>query len=127
MAKITKSHSKKNLTLEATAAIAGVLLLAAVGTVSISSAQLQGQEQEQQQQQQQQQANSSAQNGTMTTTVVAVGGGGPSPVVMAFTLQSVTINAAKQSSGQIQLSYPSLIRLALSDNKLTFPSWNRPI
>src|SRR5918995_987141 len=125
MAKITKSHSKKNLTLEATAAIAGVLLLAAVGTVSISSAQLQGQEQEQQQQQQQ--ANSSAQNGTMTTTVVAVGGGGPSPVVMAFTLQSVTINAAKQSSGQIQLSYPSLIRLALSDNKLTFPSWNRPI
>ncbi|HZB00187.1 MAG TPA: hypothetical protein VE308_04095 [Nitrososphaera sp.] len=126
MAKITKSHSKKNLTLEATAAIAGVLLLAAVGTVSISSAQLQGQEQEQQQQQQQQ-ANSSAQNGTMTTTVVAVGGGGPSPVVMAFTLQSVTINAAKQSSGQIQLSYPSLIRLALSDNKLTFPSWNRPI
>src|ERR687897_1488736 len=122
MAKITKSHSKKNLTLEATAAIAGVLLLAAVGTVSISSAQLQGQEQEQQQQQQQQQqqANSSAQNGTMTTTVVAVGGGGPSPVVMAFTLQSVTINAAKQSSGQIQLSYPSLIRLALSDNKLTF-------
>ena len=126
MAKITKSHSKKNLTLEATAAIAGVLLLAAVGTVSISSAQLQGQKQEQQQQQQQQ-ANSSAQNGTMTTTVVAVGGGGPSPVVMAFTLQSVTINAAKQSSGQIQLSYPSLIRLALSDNKLTFPSWNRPI
>src|SRR5918993_3430433 len=119
MAKITKSHSKKNLTLEATAAIAGVLLLAAVGTVSISSAQLQGQKQEQQQQQQQQ-ANSSAQNGTMTTTVVAVGGGGPSPVVMAFTLQSVTINAAKQSSGQIQLSYPSLIRLALSDNKLTF-------
>ena len=122
MAKITKSHSKKNLTLEATAAIAGVLLLAAVGTVSISSAQLQGQEQEQQQQ-----ANSAGQNGTMTTTVVAVGGGGPSPVVMAFTLQSVTINAAKQSSGQIQLSYPSLIRLALSDNKLTFPSWNRPI
>ena len=31
----------------------------------------------------------------MTTTAVAVGGGGPTPVVMAFTPQSVTINAGQ--------------------------------
>jgi plastocyanin len=92
MTNITKSHSKKNLTLEATAAIAGVLLLTAVGTISISSAQLQEQGQEQQQQQQQQQANSAGQNGTIT---VEVGGGGPTPIVMAFTPQNITINAGQ--------------------------------
>ncbi len=69
---------------------AGVLLLAAAGTLSISGAQLQEQGQEQQQQ-----ANSAGQNGTTTTTKVEVGGGGPTPVVMAFTPQNVTINAGQ--------------------------------
>lgn len=89
MTSITKT-SKKYLALGGVAA--GVLLLAAAGTLSISSAQLQEQELEQQQQQ----ANSAGQNGTTTTTTeVAVGGGGPTPVVMAFTPQNVTINAGQ--------------------------------
>ena len=88
MTSIVKSRSRKNLTLEATAAIAGVLLLALAGTIPISSAQ------SQEQGQGQQQANTTAQNGTATT-AVAVGGGGPTPIVMAFTPQNITINAGQ--------------------------------
>lgn len=88
MTSTTRKTSKKYLALVgATAVTAGVLLLTAAGTLSISSAQLQEQGQEQQ-------ANGTGQNGT-TTTEVEVGGGGPTPVVMAFTPQNVTINAGQ--------------------------------
>ncbi len=91
MTSTTTKTNKKYVTLGGVAVVtAGVLLLAAAGTLSISSAQLQEQEQEQEQQ-----ANSAVQNGTTTTTEVAVGGGGPSPIVMAFTPQNITINAGQ--------------------------------
>jgi plastocyanin len=70
------------------ALVAGVLLLVAAGTLSISSAQPQGQEEGQQQQ-----ANSQAQNGTRMT--VAAGGGGPESVLIAYDPQNVTINAGQ--------------------------------
>jgi plastocyanin len=65
-----------------------VLLLAAAGMPSFSSAQTQEQVQEQQQQ-----TDSEAQNGTTTT--VEAGGGGPESVVTWFTPQNVTINAGE--------------------------------
>ena len=89
-----RSSSKKYLAFVVGAAVAGVLLVAAAGTLSISSAQPQGQGLEQQQQQQQQ-PNSAGQNGTTTTTAVAVGGGGPAQVTMWFTPQNVTINVGQ--------------------------------
>lgn len=70
------------------AVVAGVLLLVAAGTLSISSAQPQGQEEGQQQQ-----ADSQAQNGTTMT--VAAGGGGPESVLIAYDPQNVTINAGQ--------------------------------
>jgi plastocyanin len=70
------------------AVVAGVLLLVAAGTLSISSAQPQGQEEGQQQR-----ADSQAQNGTTMT--VAAGGGGPESVLIAYDPQNVTINAGQ--------------------------------
>jgi plastocyanin len=82
---------KENLVL-AGAAIAGVLLLSAVGSLSISSAQFEIQEQEPQQQTQQQQANSTTQN---ETRIVEAGGGGPISVVTWFNPQNVSISAGE--------------------------------
>ena len=70
----------------AAAVTAGVLLLAAAGMPSLSSAQTQEQGQEQQQ------ANSQDQNGT---TAVAAGSGGPESVLISFAPQNVTINAGQ--------------------------------
>ena len=75
-------------------AIAGVLLLSAAGTFSLSSAQLQGQGLEQQQQDQLQLllGNFTSQNDTRT---VAAGGGGPVSVVTWFVPQNISISAGE--------------------------------
>jgi plastocyanin len=75
-------------------AIAGVLLLSAAGTLSLSSAQLQGQGLEQQQQDQLQLllGNFTSQNDTRT---VAAGGGGPVSVVTWFVPQNISISAGE--------------------------------
>src|SRR5215212_8947985 len=87
MTSITRT-SKKYMALVGAAAVvtAGVLLLAAAGMPSLSSAQTQEQGQEQQQ------ANSQSQNGTTT---VAAGRGGPESVLISFAPQNVTINAGQ--------------------------------
>lgn len=74
-------------------AIAGVLLLSAAGTFSLSSAQLQGQGLEQQQDQLQLLlGNFTSQNDTRT---VAAGGGGPVSVVTWFVPQNISISAGE--------------------------------
>jgi len=74
-------------------AIAGVLLLSAAGTFSLSSAQLQGQGLEQQQDQLQLLlGNFTSQNDTRT---VAAGGGGPVFVVTWFVPQNISISAGE--------------------------------
>ncbi len=92
----TKSRKKGYSALVAVAAAAaGVLLLSAVGTLSLSSAQIQGQELQQQQQQQlseQLLGDAQAQNGTRT---VAAGGGGPVSVVTWFVPQNISISAGE--------------------------------
>ncbi len=98
MVRKTIKTSKENLIL-AGASIAGVLLLSAIGTLSISSAQFEIQElgpqeqlEERQQPQQQQQANGTAQNDTR---IVEAGGGGPVSVVTWFNPQNVSISAGQ--------------------------------
>lgn len=87
-----KSRSNSYLALVG-AAITGVLLLSAVGTVTISSAQFLEPEQDPQQLLlQRQQADLEAQNDTRT---VAAGGGGPVSVVTWFVPQNVSINAGE--------------------------------
>jgi plastocyanin len=91
----TKKNHKKYLALVGAAAVSvGVLLLAAAGTLSLSSAQFQGQELEQQQQQLLQQllGDFQAQNDTRT---VAAGGGGPVSVLTWFIPQNVSISAGE--------------------------------
>jgi len=70
----------------AAAVTAGVLLLAAAGMPSLSSAQTQEKGQEQQK------ADNQCQNGT---TAVAAGTGGPESVLISFAPQNVTINAGQ--------------------------------
>ncbi len=88
-----KSRSNSYLALVG-AAITGVLLLSAVGTVTISSAQFQGQELEQQQEQQLQQllVDLQVRNDTRT---VAAGGGGPVSVLTWFVPQNISISAGE--------------------------------
>ncbi|MFL6487248.1 MAG: hypothetical protein ACJ71D_11145 [Nitrososphaera sp.] len=75
------------------AAITGVLLLSAAGTLSLSSAQLQGQGPEQQQQLLQQLLGDvQPRNDTRT---VAAGGGGPVSVVTWFVPQNISISAGE--------------------------------
>src|SRR5918997_2239519 len=75
------------------AAITGVLLLSAVGTVTISSAQFLEPDQDPQQLLlQRQQADLQAQNDTRT---VAAGGGGPVSVVTWFIPQNISISAGE--------------------------------
>src|SRR3712207_4922508 len=91
----TKSRKKKYLALVAVAAAAaGVLMLSAVGTLSLSSAQFQGQGVEQLEQQLLQQilGGAQAQNDTRT---VAAGGGGPVAPVTWFIPQNVSISAGE--------------------------------
>jgi plastocyanin len=86
MTSITRTSKKYMALVGAAAVTAGVLLLAAAGMPSLSSAQTQEQGQEQQQ------ANSQSQNGTTT---VAAGSGGPESVLISFAPQNVTINAGQ--------------------------------
>ena len=88
--RISKSNSYLTLV---GAAITGVLLLSAAGTLSLSSAQLQGQEPEQQQQLLQQLLGD-VQPRNDTRTVVA-GGGGPVSVVTWFVPQNISISAGE--------------------------------
>jgi plastocyanin len=92
MTSTTTKTNKKYLTLGGVAA--GVLLLAAAGTLSLSSAQFQGQELEQQQQQilEELLGDFQAQNDTRT---VAAGGGGPVSVLTWFVPQNVSISAGE--------------------------------
>ncbi len=93
MAISTKSRKKKYLALMAVAA-AGVLMLSAVGTLSLSSAQFQGQGVEQLEQQLLQQLLGGAQPQNDTRTVAA-GGGGPVSVLTWFVPQNVSISAGE--------------------------------
>jgi len=78
------------------AAISGVLLLSAAGTLSLSSAQfLQGQELPQQQEQLLQELLGGPQTQNGTTRTVAAGGGGPVSVVTWFVPQNVSISAGE--------------------------------
>ena len=89
--RISKSNSY--LALVAGAVITGVLLLSAVGTLSLSSGQLlQPGQDPQQLLLQQQQADILLQNDTRT---VAVGGGGPISVVTWFVPQNVSISTGE--------------------------------
>ena len=90
----TKNHKKYLALVGAAAVSVGVLLLAAAGTLSLSSAQFQGQELSQQQQQLLQQllGDFQAQNDTRT---VAAGGGGPVSLVTWFIPQNVSISAGE--------------------------------
>src|SRR3954467_8612737 len=88
--RISKSNSYLTLV---GAAITGVLLLSAAGTLSLSSAQLQGQGPEQQQQLLQPLLGDvQPRNDTRT---VAVGGGGPVSVVTWFVPQNISISAGE--------------------------------
>jgi plastocyanin len=91
----TKSRKKGYLAVVAVAA-AGVLLLSAVGTLSLSSAQfLQGQELPQLEQQLLEQLLGDAQAQNGTTRIVAAGGGGPVAPVTWFIPQNVSISAGE--------------------------------
>src|SRR5215210_8077691 len=85
MTSTTRKSKKYLASVGASAVIAGVLLLAVAGTLSISSAQSQEQGQAQQ-------ANTQGQNGTAT---VAAGSGGPESVLISFAPQNVTINVGQ--------------------------------
>ena len=92
--KSKKTNSKNDYFAWGGAAIAGVLLLSAAGTLSVSSAQFQGQGVEQLEQQLLQQllGDAQAQNDTRT---VAAGGGGPVAPVTWFIPQNVSISAGE--------------------------------
>jgi plastocyanin len=94
MTSIQKRSSRNNSYLALVgAAITGMLLLSAAGTLSLSSAQLQEQGLEQQQLLQQQQADTQAQNAT--TRMVEAGGGGPISVVTWFNPQNISISVGE--------------------------------
>jgi plastocyanin len=94
MTSISKKSSRNNrYSALVGAAITGVLLLSAVGTVTISSAQLPELGQDPQQLLlQRQQADLQARNDTR---IVAAGGGGPVSVLTWFVPQNISISAGE--------------------------------
>lgn len=95
MPSVSKKSSRNNryLALVGAAAISGVLLLSAIGTVTISSAQfLELGQDPQQLLLQRQQAELQAQNDTR---IVAAGGGGPVSVLTWFVPQNISISAGE--------------------------------
>ena len=94
MPSISKKSSRNNRYLALVgAAVSGVLLLSAVGTVTISSAQfLEPGQDPQQLLLQQQQEDLQAQNDTR---IVAAGGGGPVSVLTWFVPQNISISAGE--------------------------------